>query len=116
MTSPAATLHRGEFQNEPFIDFSKTENRKAMEDALTQVKDMLGREDPLVIAGEKVTTAEKIKSYNPSKPDQVIEFYQKATGEMATQAVQPADRAFDRWKRVPAEERVACVYRAADIL
>ena len=38
MTSPATTLQRGEFQNEPFIDFSKPENRKAMEDALAQVK------------------------------------------------------------------------------
>ena len=35
MTSPAATIHRGEFQNEPFIDFSTSANRKKMEEALT---------------------------------------------------------------------------------
>jgi 1-pyrroline-5-carboxylate dehydrogenase len=35
---------------------------------------------------------------------------------MANKAVEAAHRAFDRWKRVPAEERVACAYRAADIL
>ena len=116
MTSPATTLHRGEFQNEPFIDFTKPENRKTIEDALAQVKGMLGREYPLVIAGEKITTTEKIKSYNPAQPDQVIGIFQKATVEMANQAVEAADRAFDKWKRVPAEERVACVYRAADIL
>ena len=36
MTSPATTLHRGEFQNEPFTDFSKPENRAAMEAALKE--------------------------------------------------------------------------------
>ncbi len=116
MTSPAATIHRGEFQNEPFIDFSKSENRKAMEDALRQVKGMLGREYPLLIAGEKVTTPEKIKSLNPSHPDEVVGVFQKATVEMANRAVESADRAFDRWKRVSAEDRVACLYRTADIL
>ena len=43
---------RGEFVNEPFTDFSKPENRKAMEDALRHVKAMFGREYPLVIAGK----------------------------------------------------------------
>ena len=116
MTSPATTLHRGEFQNEAFIDFAKPENRKAMEDALRQVKGMFGREYPLVIAGEKVITTEKTKSTNPSHPDEVIGVFQKATVEMANKAVEAASRAFDRWKRVPVEERVATIYRAADIL
>ena len=72
MTSPAAagtTLHRGEFINEPFIDFSKPENRKAMEEALVRVKDMFGREYPLVIGGEKKTTTDKTTSVNPSHPE-----------------------------------------------
>jgi 1-pyrroline-5-carboxylate dehydrogenase len=116
MTSPATTLDRGEFQNEPFIDFGKPENRKAMEDALRQVKGMFGRDYPLVIGGEKVTTTEKMKSLNPSHPGEVIGIFQKATAAMANQAVEAASRAFDRWKRVPAEERVACVYRVGEIL
>src|SRR5579862_6055756 len=116
MTSPATSIHRGEFQNEPFIDFSKPENRQAMEAALLQVKGMLGREYPLTVGGEKITTAEKTKSHNPSRPEEVIGVFQKATVEMANQAVEAADRAFEKWKRVPLEERVACVYRAADAL
>lgn len=116
MTSPATTLHRGEFQNEPFTDFRKPETRKAMEEALRQVKGMFGREYPLVIGGEKITTTEKTKSLNPSHPSEVIGIFQKATVEMANRAVEAANRAFDRWKRVPAEERVACIYRAGDIL
>src|SRR5580698_5474373 len=117
-TDPKAkvNLHRGEFSNEAFIDFTKPENRKAMEDALAQVRAMFGREYPLTIGGERITTTEKIKSYNPSHPDQVIGVFQKATLEMANQAVEKAHAAFERWKRVPVEERVACLYRAADIL
>jgi 1-pyrroline-5-carboxylate dehydrogenase len=116
MTSPATTLHRGEFQNEPFTDFTKPENRAAMEATLKRVKSEFGREYPLVIGGEKITTAEKIKSHNPSHPEDVIGIFQKATVEMANQAVEAASKAFERWKRVPAEERVACAFRAADIL
>jgi 1-pyrroline-5-carboxylate dehydrogenase len=116
MTSPAVTLDRGEFQNEPFIDFSKPESRKAMEDALRQVKGMFGREYPLVIGGRKITTTEKTKSLNPSHPNEVIGVFQKATAEMANQAVEAASRAFEHWKRVLAEERVACVYRVGEIL
>jgi 1-pyrroline-5-carboxylate dehydrogenase len=116
MTSPAIALHRGEFQNEPFIDFSKPENRKAMEDALRQVKGMFGQEYPLIIGGEKISTKEKIESRNPSHPEEIIGIFQKATVEMANQAVEAADRAFERWKRVPGAERVECAFRAADIL
>jgi 1-pyrroline-5-carboxylate dehydrogenase len=87
-----------------------------MEDALASVKSQFGKEYPLVIGGEKVTTKEKIQSTNPSRPSEVIGIFQKATVEMANQAVEGAARAFDRWKRVPAEERVACVYRTAEIL
>jgi 1-pyrroline-5-carboxylate dehydrogenase len=109
-------LNRGEFVNEEFVDFSKPENRKAMEDAIAYVKTQLGREYPLTIGGENVTTSDKIMSHNPSNPEQVIGVFQKATVAMANEAVEKAATAFERWKRVPVEERVACLYRAADIL
>ena len=103
MTASATTAApRGEFANEPFLDFTNAANRKKMEDALASVKSQFGKEYPLVIGGEKVTTKEKIQSTNPSRPSEVIGIFQKATVE--------------RWKRVPAEERVACVYRTAEIL
>jgi 1-pyrroline-5-carboxylate dehydrogenase len=76
----------------------------------------LGREYPLYIAGEKVTTAEKLRSTNPSRPDQVVGIFQKATPELASRAVEEANRAFERWKHVAPEERAECLFRAADIL
>jgi 1-pyrroline-5-carboxylate dehydrogenase len=115
-TPRSVNMDRGEFVNEKFIDFTKPENRKAMEDALALVKTQLGREYPLTIGGRNVTTTDKIISSNPAKPDQVIGIFQKATVEMANEAVEKAAAAFERWKRVPVEERVACLYRTADIL
>ncbi len=117
MTASAGTMApRGEFRNEAFVDFSKAENRKTMEEALARVKSRFGREYPLVIGGEKIETQEKIYSTNPSRPSEVIGIFQKASVGMANEAVEAAARAFEHWKRVPVDERVACVYRTADIL
>ncbi len=116
MTSPATTFDRGEFQNEPFTDFSKPENRNAMEEALRKVKSMLGHEYPLVIGGQKITTTDKTQSFNPSHPKEVVGIFQKATVELANKAVDAANEAFQRWKRVPVEERVGYIYKTAEIL
>ncbi len=116
MVTVERKIQRGEFSNEPFVNFSMPENRKAMEDALKKVAGELGREYPLYIAGEKITTPEKMTSINPSHPNQAVGFFQKATIELANRAVEEANRAFERWKRIPAEERAECLFRAAEIL
>src|ERR1700726_2914532 len=105
-----------EFVNEPFIDFSGPENRARMEEALKKVAGELGREYPMYIGGQKVITTEKKASTNPSHPSQVIGVFQSASVEQANQAVEAAAKAFESWKRVPAEQRVQCLFRAAQIL
>src|SRR5712692_8385553 len=65
MATAEKTVHVSEFTNEPFIDFSKPENRKRMEDALKKVKSEFGREYPMWLGGQKVTTTEKRTSTNP---------------------------------------------------
>jgi 1-pyrroline-5-carboxylate dehydrogenase len=116
MATAEAKIHMSEFTNEPFLDFSKPENRKAMEDALKKVASEFGREYPMYIGGQKVFTTEKRNSTNPSHPSQVIGIFQTATPEMAAQAIEGASKAFDSWKRVPAEQRAECLFRAAKIL
>src|ERR1700687_3906747 len=111
-TKPQAT----EFVNEPFIDFSRPENRKRMQEALTKVAGELGREYPMYIGGQKVTTTKKKTSTNPARPSQAIGVFQSASVEQANQAVEAAVKAFETWKRVPAEQRVQCLFRAAQIL
>src|SRR6267154_2655516 len=60
MATAEVKLKKTEFTNEPFVDFSKPENRAAMEAALKKVAGEFGRDYPMFIGGEKVTTAEKI--------------------------------------------------------
>jgi 1-pyrroline-5-carboxylate dehydrogenase len=105
-----------EFTNEPFVDFSKAENRKKMEEALKKVASEFGKEYPMYIGGKAVTTTAKAASTNPSHPSQVIATFQSATAEMANEAVEAANKAFESWKRVPAEQRVQCLFRMAQIL
>ena len=116
MVTAEVKIKRGEFSNEPLVDFSKPENRQAMEEALKKVAGELGREYPLYIGGEKVTTAEKTRSTNPSHPEQVVGLFQKATIELGNQAVEAASRAFQHWKHRQPEERAECLFRAAEIL
>jgi 1-pyrroline-5-carboxylate dehydrogenase len=107
---------RPPFSNEPLVDFSRPENRKAMQDALKKVGAELGREYPMYIAGEKVTTSEKKTSINPSHPDQVVGVFQVATVEMGNRAIEAAHKAFQHWKRVPGQQRAEILFRVADLL
>ena len=116
MATAETKPHVSEFVNEPFIDFSRPENRKRMQEALTKVAGELGREYPMYIGGQKVITTEKKTSTNPSHPSQAIGVFQSASVEQANQAVEAAAKAFETWKRVPAEQRVQCLFRAAQIL
>src|SRR5689334_19069588 len=87
-----------------------------MEEALKKVKYEFGREYPMWLGGQKVTTPEKRNSTNPSRPSEVIGVFQNATADMAKQAIEAANKYFDTWKRVPAQERVKCIFRAAQIV
>jgi len=72
MATAEAKLHKTEFTNEPFVDFTKAENRAAMEAALKKVASEFGRDYPMYINGQEVKTVDKIKSTNPSHPSQVV--------------------------------------------
>src|SRR5215831_17085482 len=104
MATAETKLQVTEFKNEPSTDFSKPENRKAMEEALKKVAAEFGREYPMYIGGQSVVTTAKRTSTNPSHPSQVIGVFQSATPELAGRAVEAAHTAFQTWKHVPADE------------
>ncbi|MGB7729732.1 MAG: L-glutamate gamma-semialdehyde dehydrogenase [Candidatus Acidiferrum sp.] len=116
MATADAKVHVAEFTNEPFNDFSNTENRKKMEAALAKVKSEFGHEYPMWIAGKKVVTEKKRKSTNPSRPSEVIGVFQDASKEQAIEAIEAANKYFDVWKKVPAQERAKCLFKAAAIV
>jgi 1-pyrroline-5-carboxylate dehydrogenase len=104
------------FKNEAFTDFTKPANKKAMEKALAKVRAELGKEHPIVIGGEKIIMPEKLFSYNPSKPSEVIGIFQKANVDLATKAVEAAATAFETWKNVPAKKRADYLFKAASLM
>ena len=104
------------FRNEPYTDFSRPENREAMKQALAGVRAEFGREYELWIDGERVKTEQKLESRNPSRPAGIVGVHQRATPELARQAVEAAYSFFPEWSRVPAQDRAAALLRAASIL
>ena len=117
MASPSRhTLELPEFRNEPYTDFSRPENRRQMEEALANVRSLLGREYDLIIGGERVRTPEKLKSVNPARPSELVGLHQKATPEIATRAIETAWGNFQRWSRTPAEDRIRMLLRVAALM
>jgi 1-pyrroline-5-carboxylate dehydrogenase len=107
---------RGEFRNEPFVDFKSSANEHAMKAALQRVGVMLGHEYDLVIGGERLRTKNKIRSLNPAKPAQVVGIHQEAGAEHAEQALAAALTAFQTWQFVSPEQRASLLLRAAALI
>lgn len=105
-----------EFRNEPFTDFTKAENAQAMRAAIEKVSSELGREYPLVIGGERITTSGKFDSINPANRTQVVGRFNKATKELATRAVDTAFETFKSWSKTPVQDRANLLFRAGAIL
>ncbi len=84
--------------------------------ALAKVKAGLGKEYGLLIDGKDVFTAEKIEDRTPIDTDVVLAVMQKGGVKEAQDALAAAHCAFPRWSRMPWQERVALVRRAAEVL
>lgn len=106
----------GQFRNEPFLDFTREENSRAMRDALNRVSDQLGQEYDLVIGGRRIRTEGKIRSLNPANPAQVVGVHQKAGAEHAELAMQAALAAYESWRIAPVAERVSLLLRTSELL
>jgi 1-pyrroline-5-carboxylate dehydrogenase len=97
------------FRTEPYEDMTNPVYREKMEAALKKVGSELGREYPIVIGGEEITTKERITSINPSDKSQVVGYVSKGDRELAEKALQAALKAFEEWKKVPWEARARYV-------
>ena len=106
-----------EFKNEPLSDFKNNlAHRRRMEYALDEIREELGREHDLVIGGERIKTPDKLYSYNPSHPDQVVGVLSQADAALADRAVRSADEAFKTWSRTPVQKRVDLLLKTSKIL
>ncbi len=119
MEAPArsrGSLHQAPFVNEPFTDFTRDDNARAMRAAIAKVRSQLGREYDLIIGGKRFKTTDKIKSINPARPSEIVGLHQKAGKEHVDPAMAAALKAFETWSRTPAEERAALLFRTGDLL
>jgi len=104
------------FKNFPIANFSVAENKSKMEEALALVQSQMGKTYPLIIGGEKLETAEKFDSINPSRKSEVVGTFSKADAKLADKAVKAAAKAFNEWKQVCPKERARYLLSAAEIL
>jgi 1-pyrroline-5-carboxylate dehydrogenase len=87
-----------------------------MQAALERVHGELGRDYPLLINGETLTTKKWIRSIDPSNPDNLVGRVPEGTQQHAEEAMTAASRAFQTWRKVSAEERASYLFRAAKII
>lgn len=104
------------YKHEPFTDFTIEENKVAYEEALSLVGSYLGEHYPLVIGGEKVTTAEKITSSNPANKQEVIGSVSMADQQLAEKAMQAAVSTFETWRKTNPDMRADILFKAAAII
>lgn len=105
-----------EYKHEPFTDFTLEENKNEFKKALEVVQAELGKDYPLVIGADSITTIEKIVSINPADKEEVIGRVSKADQELAEKAMQVALSTFNTWKKEDPEVRANILFRAADII
>lgn len=104
------------YKHEPFTDFTVEENKNAMLEAVKQVEADLGKEYPLIIGGERITTEDKIVSVNPANKEEVIGYVSKANKELAERAMKVADETFKTWRKSDPKFRADLLFRAAAIV
>lgn len=104
------------YKHEPFTDFTIEANYKAFEEALKYVESYLGKDYPLVIGGERITTEDKIVSVNPANKSEIVGRVSKASRDLAEKAMQVADKTFETWRKSKPEMRADILFRAAAII
>ncbi len=109
------TPEKSPFRNEPLRDWNRTEYREQMFRALENVRKDFPCRVPLIIGGERVTTAETFRSINPANPEETVGIIAQATEDEAEAAVDAAREAFPQWRDVPPEKRANYLFRAAEV-
>ena len=110
MTDPA---HPSEYQPEPVIEWRQAPARVKFAAAIDAAATAPRIEVPALIAGEVVKTALTIDSVDPADVSHLIAQSASCTANHADVAVAAALAEAEQWRRTPAIERVAVLFRAA---
>lgn len=105
-----------EFENTPLSDFAVDAHRQNMLSAISQVRAQLGRELPLVIGGQRLTTGRWANSNNPSRPVEVVGRVAQADPDLAARAVDAAADALPAWRETDPAHRADVLFHAAELI
>ncbi|MBP1748544.1 MAG: putA [Deltaproteobacteria bacterium] len=103
----------GRFLNEPAADFTKKEERSLFAQAITVVRQEMGKVCPLFINGADRTTRDILPSLNPADPADVIALVSQAGKAEVEEAIGAAQAAFARWSKVESPVKAGYLRRAA---
>ena len=104
------------YENAPLVNFVHRQTQEQMKTALREVRGRFGRQYPLTINGEKVTTGKWMSSLNPSMPNEIVGSVAEAGIPEAERALGSARGAFDKWSRTSVEHRAQLLERVAAIM
>ena len=104
------------FRNEPHADFARPEARDRFARALAEVRTRLGADVPLVIDGQRVETAERLVSVNPSRAGEIVGHAAAAGPADVDRAVTAAVRALPGWRDAGVQARARLLGRVAALL
>ncbi|MGI8938847.1 MAG: proline dehydrogenase family protein [Iamia sp.] len=98
---------------EPLREWRRAAARARFSVAVDKAGDGDVWEVPAVIAGERVATGRTLDSIDPGHPDRIVARSAACGVDEADAAVAAAAQAAEGWRRTPAGERAAVLFRAA---
>ena len=104
----------GPYHPEPPAEWRKASVRHTMAVAVAAAPKGFGAEVPAVIDGKRVGTARTIVSVDPADPETVVAVSASCGAAEADEAVATGLAAGVAWRRTPASERAAVLFRAAE--
>ena len=103
------------FRNEPPVDFTIPEKRKAYAQGIAAVRAAEGRTLPLYIDGKDVVTETLLPTVNPADPGEVLAQVCQAGREEIDRALAGAKAVFPAWRDTPPLERAQYMHKAAAV-
>jgi RHH-type proline utilization regulon transcriptional repressor/proline dehydrogenase/delta 1-pyrroline-5-carboxylate dehydrogenase len=104
------------FANAADTDYANSELRSKAKQALTRVRNSLGKTYLPLINGEFVQTESFLDSVNPANPSEIVGKVGQISMEQADMAMEAAKAAFKSWSKTPASERAGILRKAAEIM
>ncbi len=114
--SSVAAPITGGFPGAADTDYAKEEARNIAQNAITTVRQQLGKTYLPLINGESVNTENFVDSFNPSDYTEVVGKIGLISVDQAETAIQAAKKAFPGWRKTPVKERAGILRKAADLM